>query len=183
MRIVGGQASGHRLVAPRGMSTRPTGERVREALFNIWQRRIESARFLDLYGGSGAMALEAVSRGAREAVVVEPDKKARAAIRHNIRHLGFDPRVRLVAMTAEQAVNLWADEDQRFDVVFCDPPWAQGVSGIVRSRLAALIGSTGEVVIEHAAKADPGEVPGLLRGETRRYGDTAVTRYWAERQD
>lgn len=177
MRIVGGEASGRPIKAPPGSLTRPTGERVREALFSIVQRRVEGARILDLYGGSGALSLEALSRGATCAVVVEPAASARRVIADNAARLGMTARIRILKRTAERAV---ADlRGEAFDLVFCDPPWRQGLSRAVASGLSGVVAAGAVVVVEHPAGEEPPECPGLERGRTRRYGGTHLTFYHA----
>ncbi len=122
MRIIAGEFRSRVLRAPNGMATRPTTDRLRETLFNVLQPRLQGARFLDLYAGSGANGLEALSRGAREAVLVERAAPALAAIRANVAALGLEKRARVEGM----AVGRWLDSaaaEAPFDLVFLDPPY------------------------------------------------------------
>lgn len=125
MRVVGGSAKGRRLVAPEGSSTRPTSDRTREAVFNaLWSRgAIEEASVIDLYAGSGAMGIEALSRGAAHAVFVDVDARARRAIAANLKACGFQDRAEVAPGSAERTLDRAVAESRRFDVAFCDPPY------------------------------------------------------------
>ncbi|MFI6146348.1 16S rRNA (guanine(966)-N(2))-methyltransferase RsmD [Streptomyces sp. NPDC051109] len=125
-RVIAGSAGGRRLTVPPGTGTRPTSDRMREGLFSTWEslHGVEGARVLDLYAGSGAVGLEALSRGAAHALLVEPEAKAAKAIRDNIKALGL-PGAEFRAGKAEQIVAVPAGADP-YDVVFLDPPYAVG---------------------------------------------------------
>jgi 16S rRNA (guanine966-N2)-methyltransferase len=188
MRITGGTFRSRAIRAPHGQATRPTSDRVREALFDILASAgaIEGARVLDLYAGTGALALEALSRGAACAALVESSREAVAAIRANVDALGVGDRVRLVAAD----VRAIATADRRlaaagpFDLVLADPPWDLVASGVAPRAIADLvqrgagvIAPAALVVLEHASRSPPPEVDGLTRTDTRRYGDTALSFY------
>ncbi|MGG8408629.1 16S rRNA (guanine(966)-N(2))-methyltransferase RsmD [Streptomyces sp. 12297] len=123
-RVIAGVAGGRRLAVPPGTGTRPTSDRAREGLFSTWEslHGVEGSRVLDLYGGSGAVGLEALSRGASHALLVEADPKAAKAIRDNIRSLGL-PGAEFRAGRAEQIVTGPAPAEP-YDIVFLDPPYA-----------------------------------------------------------
>ncbi|MFK0042600.1 16S rRNA (guanine(966)-N(2))-methyltransferase RsmD [Streptomyces sp. NPDC090741] len=125
-RVIAGSAGGRRLTVPPGTGTRPTSDRMREGLFSTWEslHGVEGARVLDLYAGSGAVGLEALSRGADHALLVEPEAKAAKAIRDNIKAVGL-PGAEFRAGRAEQIVAIPAGADP-YDVVFLDPPYAVG---------------------------------------------------------
>jgi 16S rRNA (guanine966-N2)-methyltransferase len=186
VRITGGTFRSRTLVAPRGAATRPTSDRVREALFSILGSlgAVSGARVLDLYAGTGALALEALSRGAAHATLVESSRASLAAIRSNVEALGVADRTRVLAATAERALDILATDipkGERFELVFADPPYA-GVEGAVRT-LERYAGkgawSPGAVVVlEHSSKDAP-EATGLERLELRRYGDTALSLFRA----
>ena len=168
MRVVAGSARGRPLVAPPGDRTRPTTDRVREAVFNaLWSRgALDEATVVDLYAGSGALGVEALSRGARHATFVDPDRAARRAVLRNLEACGFADRATVVAATAEQwLASLAADE--RFDVAFCDPPYAfDGWHRLLGALPAAL------VVAESDRPLEP--PPGWEVGREARYGGTWV---------
>lgn len=125
MRVVGGTARGRRLVAPAGDRTRPTGDRARGAIFNaLWSRgELDGARVVDLFAGSGALGIEALSRGAAHAVFVDSDPAARRAIFANLAACGFTDRAEVVGRTVERFLAGLAG-DSPFDLAFCDPPYA-----------------------------------------------------------
>lgn len=180
MRITGGIWRSRRLVAPKGQATRPTSDRVREALFSILTSEGvfggEGPAVLDLYAGSGALAFEALSRGATRAVLVEHARDALTAIRANAKSLQAD--VRVVATKVESAVAGLGAET--FDLILVDPPYIE----VTRPRFveplavaATTLRPGGILVLEHAAADGPPPIAGLDVERTRRYGDTALTLY------
>src|SRR6187401_1016297 len=126
MRIVAGIARGRRLRAPKGRLVRPTADRVKEAVFSILESRESSTgrAVLDLFAGAGTLGIEALSRGAAEAVFVEPSRAASEAIQDNLRTAGLDGEV--LAMPADRAIKRLAAAGRRFDRVFLDPPYGEG---------------------------------------------------------
>jgi 16S rRNA (guanine966-N2)-methyltransferase len=180
MRITGGTFRSRALRAPRGSATRPTSDRVREALFGILSSAgaLEGARVLDLYAGTGALALEALSRGAAEATLVESSRGALDALRANVRSLALESRARVVASEVEYAI---ARLEGPFDLVFADPPWALVDRGEAARMLELLVARAladeGLIVLEHGSRSKPPVVRGLAARETRQYGDTSLTFY------
>ena len=191
MRITGGAHRSRNLVAPRGNATRPTSDRVREALFAILgaESPIAGARVLDLYAGTGALALEAISRGAAHAVLVERAKDALDAIRANVASLGAGAIVRVVAVPVERAAKAIAQggsafgaSEASFDLVLVDPPYADVTSGAAVRALdaivaAGLVAPGARVVLEHGKNDAAPAIAGLVLGDTRRYGDTSLSFY------
>ena len=179
-RIVAGAARGRRLkVPPQG--TRPTSERVREALFNALEAagELADARVLDLYAGSGALGLEALSRGAAGAVFVESDRRAAQVLRANVSALGLGGSVRAGAVESVLA----QPADEPFHLVLADPPYSVGAAriGAVLTALAdrGWIAPDGLVVVERALRdGEPDWPAGFEPVRTSRYGDTAL--HWAE---
>lgn len=180
IRIVGGQAKGRRLVTPKGLATRPTGERVREALFNMLGLEVESATVLDLYAGSGALALEALSRGAASAWLIEPDYQARQAIKKNLAVLSPGTEAVVKALSAERFITQAVKMGKRFSLIFCDPPWKLGLGRIVIQTLGNITEPGGLVIVEHPASQDTIVIPGLVPQRRRQWGDTAVSWYRPE---
>jgi 16S rRNA (guanine966-N2)-methyltransferase len=182
MRITGGALRSRALKAPKGMTTRPTSDRVREALFNIVADECPGASVLDLYAGTGALGLEALSRGAVRAVFVERGKDALAALAHNVRALGQEARARVLAVPVERAVRALLLEGARFDLVFADPPYADVKSGAVATAgdYVALLAPGATLVLEHAQRDAPPSLPGLAFVRTRTYGDTSLSFYVAD---
>jgi 16S rRNA (guanine966-N2)-methyltransferase len=142
VRVVGGTARGRTLVAPAGRRTRPTADRVREAVFNaLWSRgALDGARVVDLFAGSGALGIEALSRGAARATFVDSDRAARAAIARNLDTCGFTDRADIVAAPVERFLDALDNAGGPFDLALCDPPYAfDGWAGILAARPAPLI--------------------------------------------
>ncbi|GHJ56093.1 DNA methylase [Nonomuraea sp. TT08I-71] len=179
-RIVAGALGGRRIAAPPGAGTRPTSDRVREALFSAVQAELDldGARVADLYAGSGAVGLEALSRGAAHVLLVESDPRAARVIRENIAALRAAPAARLV--TGKVATVLAAGPDGgAYDVVFADPPYAVPAEEIT-AMLAALVGGgwlapDALVVVERSSRTGEVEwVEGITAGRSRRYGETTL---------
>lgn len=185
MRIVGGKFRGRRLVAPTGRQTRPSTDRLREALFNILDHRengLTGCRVLDLFAGSGALGLEAVSRGAEFALFVETDAAARGTIRQNIETLALEGQTRVFRRDARHLGPLPTNVGGAFDVVFMDPPYTeQELDGIVGGLLEGGWIAEGTLfVIERGSDQPPLTVPGLKLADQRRYGDSHLFFYEAE---
>jgi 16S rRNA (guanine966-N2)-methyltransferase len=152
MRVVGGTARGRRLVAPAGDTTRPTSDRVREAMFNaLWSRGVlDGARVVDLFAGSGALGIEALSRGAAHATFVDRDAAARRAIAANLATTGLADRATVVRQPVERFLAERARaEETPFDLAFCDPPYAfDGWAGLLATRPASLVVAESGAAIE-----------------------------------
>lgn len=174
MRIVGGEARGRRLFAPEGTDTRPTADRVRESLFNILSQRVRGARVLDLFAGSGALSLEAISRGAQGAVLVELDRVAAGVIRRNIELMRAEGVARLLQMDYVRAIGQLSGA---FDIVFMDPPYrmleAYGEAAR-RLRDGGLLSPGAVLLMEHRSKSDLSLPDGFEIYDERRYGECAV---------
>jgi 16S rRNA (guanine(966)-N(2))-methyltransferase RsmD len=182
VRIIGGEAGGRRLRAPRGDATRPTADRVKEAIFNILGPPPERARVLDLYAGAGSLGLEALSRGASEAVFVDRAADAARCVRENVRALGWDGRARVVQAEVPAALARLDSAGERFAWVFVDPPYAseEGTRALeaLGGPRAGILDDTAVVVVEHDKRRAPGDGYGVLAlGDRRRYGDTQVSFY------
>jgi 16S rRNA (guanine966-N2)-methyltransferase len=179
-RIIAGTHGGRRLSAPAGVSTRPTSDRVREALFSALDSMtdLSGARFADLYAGSGAVGLEALSRGANHALLVESDVRAARAIRDNIVALKVGSAARLITGKATQVL-AGRPEGGRYDVVFADPPYAVGDDEILQLQEALLAGDwlapDAVVALERSSRGDPlSWVDGITADRSRRYGETTL---------
>jgi len=178
VRIVGGNLGGRVLRAPPGAATRPTSEKVREAVFDILGRQLSlgGAQVLDLFAGTGALGLEALSRGAAHATFVDSARPAVTAIRNNLRALGVADRATVVAGDAVASAARHAPAAP-WRLVFVDPPYRsdlaiRAVAALPPDRLAA----DAVIVIEHDRhNAPPDQVGSLLRTDQRRYGDTLIS--------
>ena len=175
MRIVGGTLGGRVLRAPAGHSTRPTSEKVREAIFNILPA-VEGARVLDIFAGSGALGIEALSRGATHATFVDFDKTALKVLRGNLTDLALEDRATVIEKEAVAAVRRAAEPWQ---FVFVDPPYASDLATrAVLAIPAASLAPDARIVIEHDRRhAPPDALGSLLRTDQRKYGDTLVSFY------
>jgi 16S rRNA (guanine966-N2)-methyltransferase len=185
-RIIGGAGKGRRLKTTAGETTRPTGARVRQTLFDILAPRIEGARFLDAFAGSGGVGLEALSRGAARVVLVDKDAAAVAAARENARALAqAGGEVQVFRQDAEIALLALADEGRRFDLVYLDPPYASELyEPLARLVGERLLDEGGLVVLEHFHKrALPERIGALARTRQKRIGDHCLSFYAAVAAD
>ena len=174
MRIVGGEARGRVLRAVPGRSTRPTSDRVRQSLFDTLGQRCDDLRVLDLFAGTGALGLEALSRGAREATLVDDDKDACAVAGRNAQTLGYGDRCRIVCDDVFRALPRLSGS---YDLIFCDPPYAARATGIVLEALASrtLLAHWGTAVLEKDRREPVPAIPaGFRLSQERRYGDTVL---------
>jgi 16S rRNA (guanine966-N2)-methyltransferase len=177
MRVIAGDLKGRQLVAPRGWKVRPTSDRAREAIFSVLGDRVAGARVLDLYCGTGALAIEALSRGAAEATLVDRDTRAAVG---NTERLGLGERVELVRAD----VSRWlgnregGEEEPIFDLVFVDAPYrlADRVGQELDSQLPALLSDGGRAIVESGARR-PLRIDSLPRLRQRRYGVADVSIY------
>lgn len=181
MRVIAGELKGQRLVAPRGQRVRPTSDRVREAIFSALGERVEGARVLDLYAGTGALAIEALSRGAAAAVLVDRDTRPALG---NVQRLGLAARVELVRAEVERWLGQVSDRGGagKFDLVFVDAPYklADRVAQELEIHLPALLAHDGRAVVESGARR-PLRLQSLEPLRQRRYGAADVTVYGALR--
>jgi len=174
-RIIGGSAKGRRLQTPSGDATRPTSDRVREALFSAWEAQLGSLhglRVLDLYAGSGAVGLEAASRGAAPVVLVERDPKAARTARENVAALGFSQ----VAVRADDVPRFLGEPATPYDVVFLDPPYAESVDADLALLVSGgWVAPGGCIVVERDSRGAPPTWPaGIEADRSRRYGDSTL---------
>lgn len=164
------------------MATRPTSDRVREAMFNILGPPPGGARVLDLFAGAGALGLEALSRGVERAVFVDKDGDAVRTTADNARELGLTDRAQVLRLEAHKALAKLADAGERFTWVFIDPPYRSGEAARILSALGAppgpLLDDDAVVIVEHDRRLAPDDHYGAIaRADRRRYGDTEVSFY------
>jgi 16S rRNA (guanine966-N2)-methyltransferase len=175
MRIIAGSRKGARIFAPKGRDTRPTGDRVREAAFNlIGPDRVEDATVLDLFAGSGAMGLEALSRGAKHATFVESDRDACRVINNNLDKLALEGAT-VLCQDALTALRADVRGGTRYDLVLVDPPYRRfsSLQNALIEHLPEILAPGGLLLIETAAKEEP-ELP-LQKRTSRRYGAARLT--------
>jgi 16S rRNA (guanine966-N2)-methyltransferase len=181
MRVIAGRFRSRKLEAPPGVSTRPTSDRLRETLFNVLAPTLNDAVFLDLYAGSGAVGIEALSRGAREVYFAESDRKAARAIRDNLKSLEIEEGTELLEREVMVALRLLDSQAVRADVAFLDPPYGshgayeQVLGFLSQSRL---LHAESIVIAEHDKHFDPGDKVGALqRYRTLKQGDAVLSFY------
>jgi 16S rRNA (guanine966-N2)-methyltransferase len=185
MRITGGADRGRSLRAPRGSRVRPTADKVRGAVFNILAARtdIQGQRWLDLFAGSGALGLEALSRGATKVTFVDSSwESCRCTIR-NLERVGLAERAEVRRLTLPRGVRRLAREDARFEGAFVDPPYRRSLAAATLAELgeSRLLERNAWVIAEHAAEESLSERYGaLIRTDLRRYGSTAISLYVME---
>lgn len=176
MRIVGGELGGRRIRAPRGTATRPTPERVREAVFSILGP-LEGLDVIDLFAGSGALGIEALSRGARSATFVDSGAPALRALRENLDRLDLGGRARVLRLDWRRALRAEAEAGRLYGVALIDPPYA--VTASIAPHLPSILGPVlapgARVVIEHSSAAADDLLSGFGPVSVRRYGDTAIS--------
>ena len=178
MRIISGEAKGRPLFAPSGAQTRPTSDKIRGALFNIIGARVMDSRVLDLFGGSGALALEALSRGAESAVIADSSRQAWQAIDRNARNVlkdDFELRVHIINQDYRSAIA--ALEGRIFDLVFLDPPYrmTEAYGEALEWLLKADMLAPGCLIVMERQKSAQIPLPqAVYVFDTRQYGDTAV---------
>ena len=177
MRVTGGGARGRRLRAGSAPGLRPTSSRVRQALFNLLGARITGCTFLDLYAGTGAVGIEALSRGAGQVVFVERDDASARRIHLNLDAAGVPGSGRVVVDAVETAIRDLAAERIHFEVVYADPPWDSGVPGPVLEGAAGLVAAGGVLIVEHRTSRLPA-IPDsftLRPGRRYRHGDATLS--------
>ena len=176
MRIISGTRRGQKLFEFEGTDIRPTTDRVRESMFNLISEYLCDAHVLDLFGGSGALSFEALSRGAVDSVLCDVDDKAIALIRKNAERLKFKDKTEIVKISAQQFVE---KNTQRYDIIFLDPPYNKGfiapvIEGIIRT---GALNEDGIIVLESDFIDEHGEFDGVKILKQRRYGRTYITIY------
>ena len=177
MRIIGGDRRKKKLIAVPGLSTRPTSDRVKETLFNIIQAHIQGAFVLDLFAGTGALGLEAISRGAAHCLFIDNQKQALDTCRKNIAACKFEAKCTVTQWNIDKSLHCLARQKEPLDLVFIDPPYRQGLADLALSHLAQMdaLAPDGVVVVEHATGNPPLPVEGLMLTDTRKYGTTSLS--------
>lgn len=181
MRIISGERRGKKLFAPEGDAVRPTADRVKEALFDILQFAVADCSFLDLFTGSGQVGLEAVSRGARLATLVDNAPASVRLAQRNARATGFDDRVQVIR--ADYGDFLRGSRAGRYDAAFLDPPYQAGILEDALSLTARRMAPGGVIVCEHPAGEElPDRAGDFVKAKVYRYGKTALSLYRREEE-
>jgi len=178
MRIIGGEARGRVVRLPAGSRIRPTADRVKESLFNILHS-VEGSSFLDLFAGSGNVGLEALSRGARFAAFVEKDLRLVRALEGSLVQLGFAARAEVIAADAEKGLARLVQRGDRFDIIFTDPPYDQGLilGTLAWPGMRKVLAENGVIVLQHSVREKPEglQAQSWMVADQRRYGDTVLS--------
>lgn len=186
LRLIGGRLKGRILKAPSTHTTRPTQGMLREAVFNICQMEIGGARFLDLYAGSGAMGLEAISRGASQATFIEENASAIRCIKENITSLQVADQTILIPQDATRALKGLIKQSTQYDLIYVDPPYDLPLQPLLHLT-ASLLAPHGLLLLEERFNPKqphkPYEVPPLKHRNTRRFGIALLSIYWNEKND
>lgn len=178
MRVISGIFKGRRLAAPTGLKTRPTADRIKESVFNILRDRVQTRTVLDLFAGTGALGIEALSRGATRAVFIDHASAALAAIRTNIRSLGIDDRTQVIQWDISKGLNCLASHPATFDLVFMDPPYEiQVVTPALNSLVECGALAPGALIVMEHSIREPllSPIQGLTIVDQRRFGKTLVS--------
>ncbi len=178
VRIISGDAKGTRLKTPKGMKTRPTADRVKESVFGILGGKIEDSVVLDLFSGSGALGLEALSRGAAIATLVDKSAESVKIIKENAELTKMDSVAKICREDVFQAVKRLANDKAVFDLIFCDPPYNLGLAPKAVQALDAcdLLSERGVLVLEHSRHENlPGELKRIAAYRSEFYGETVVS--------
>jgi 16S rRNA (guanine(966)-N(2))-methyltransferase RsmD len=178
MRVIGGTAKGRRLLVPKGQLVRPTAARVKESLFNILPRHFSGMKVLDLFSGTGNVSIEALSRGAASALLIDASARSARTMRENLARLGFGESSTVWVAPVSRALRALAKRGDTFDMIFLDPPYEQGLVGASLKLIAQghLLSASGIVVGEHSARETiKSSYDALVQCDQRRYGDTLLS--------
>ncbi len=177
MRVISGSARGLKLKAPDGLSTRPTTDRIKESLFNIISADLYDCCFLDLFSGSGGIGIEALSRGAKKAVLVDSDFKSIAVIKDNIKSARVSDRAEVLKCDVNAAVAKLGSRNEKFDIIFMDPPYNRGfVESALKSIVKAdILNNDGYIIAEQSKEDDLPEIEGLSVFRIKDYKITKMT--------
>jgi 16S rRNA (guanine(966)-N(2))-methyltransferase RsmD len=180
MRVIGGAAKGRRLRVPKGKAVRPTAARVKESLFNILPRDLTGMKVLDLFAGAGNLSIEALSRGADHALLVDVSARSAAIIKDNLLRLGFAAQSEVWVAPVARSLRTLFRRNESFDFIFLDPPYDRGLAGRSMEVIGQcrLLRATGTLIIEHSARESLRPRYDSLRlHDQRRYGDTRLSFY------
>lgn len=181
LRVIAGFVKGHKLISPKGLDTRPTADRIKQSIFNMIEGDLKDCVFLDLFSGTGAMGIEALSRGAQKSIFVEKNRTAMQCIRRNLEHTKMTGQSDLYLMAAEQALKEMARKDEKVDIAFLDPPYAQ--AGDMEKltyllKVLDILEEDGYLIGEHAPETDIGSFEGLSVFKQKQYSKTTAITFW-----
>ena len=178
IRIIGGELKGRKLATVRGLKTRPTADRVRESIFNILGNCVRGARVLDLYAGTGAMGIEALSRGAESVLFADDNKAALATLEENIKTCSLENRTKSIKWNIFKNLNIIRSYTPAFNLVFLDPPYNKNMiqSTLLNLDMSRCLENGSRLALEHSPQEPiPASLPGFKISDQRRYGKTLVS--------
>lgn len=177
MRVIAGIAKGHKLQAPEGMQTRPTTDRIKETLFNILSPDLMDCSFLDLFSGTGAIGIEALSRGAKKAVFVDSSIESRKIIDNNLSHTKLADKAVVYTNKVVEVILALGEKSEKFDIIFMDPPYKKGYveEALKAIKDAELLNEQGYIVIEHETQGDWDNIEGFNVIKHKVYKKTTMT--------
>jgi 16S rRNA (guanine966-N2)-methyltransferase len=179
MRIIAGIVKGFLLKAPKGLDVRPTSDRVKETVFNILSSQIVDAEVLDLFAGTGNLGLEALSRGAASAVFLDVSRKSLEVVKENIAHTNLNDRCEVRKTDALLGIDFFQKNHKKFDLIFCDPPYNQGLVGKVLANLDnpdSILSLDGVLIVEHSRHEGwPDCLEYLQMRRTEKFGETLIS--------
>lgn len=180
MRVITGKAKGCRLIAPKGLHTRPTSDKVKESLFNILGNISEDSIVLDLYSGSGNVGIEFLSRGANSCYFIDNDINSIKSIKENLKRTKFTDQAFVYKNTVERALHTLSKKDTTFDFIFMDPPYRKEIIIPILEKICGgkLLNDYGLVIVEHESNLElPENILELNKVDSRQYGGTAISFY------
>lgn len=180
MRITSGELKNRRIKSREGRETRPTLERIKEAIYSIIGEKIVDAKFLDLYAGTGNMTFEGISRGAKRAIMIEQDKEAVRIIIENVNHLGIENKCRAYKNDVFRAVEILSRKNEKFDIIFIDPPYKENISTKTIEKIFEnnLLEEDGIIISEHSVyEKMPDKIGNFVKYDERNYNKKIVSFY------
>lgn len=180
MRIIGGKYRGRKIGFPKSPHIRPTQDRIREALFNVLAPGISGVNALDLFAGSGAFGLEALSRGAKNVTFVDNNFKCIRIIKENLRNIDIENRAKILKMDAFRAIKKLSETGNKFDIIFLDPPYYKGLSKktLISLNQYDILSHTNIIVVEHSKRDTlPYNINNIIFFKQKRFGDTVLSFY------
>lgn len=176
MRVISGSAKGHRLVAPEGLDTRPTTDRIKETLFNIISNDVYDSSFLDVFCGSGAIGIEALSREAKECIFIDNSEKSIEALKKNLKHTKLEEKAVIIKKDVISALKELGEKGEKFDIIFIDPPYLSDLYKPVLKTLAKyeILNKEGFIIIEHSKEINIFEASGFKIFKTKDFKKTTI---------
>jgi len=177
LRVISGKLKGKRLFAVKGLNLRPTSDRVKEALFNILQDRFQGQRVLDLFAGTGALGIEALSRGAREVIFVEGSARSLAALRRNLEGCRLQELSEVLSREVSAGIKILQARGESFELIFLDPPYGKGLARRTLEALckSSIVAPRALIVVEHSPAEELDSPPSWQLADWRKYGGTQIS--------